>query len=208
MLTSGAAKTCQHVVRRIISSCHGQVSDGSAHGLVCNLHKSQSNLRDGFPHIIHVYIGVVCVDLFGNSGKRIFGSLRSQFLVFVRSKYLWEKRWNDSTQYQVRIGNRQWSTIQITHRSGKRSGGLWSNFHHSSLELQDTATSGSHGVDIELWRLYVNSSGDIFKDMFKFTIVSGNIRGSASHIESDHGLPIEMLIRGVHITDHATCWTG
>ena len=83
--------------------------------------------------------------------------------------------------------------------------GFRTNLKKLVSEKQPRTTPCSNGFDVHLWSLDADPGGFSFMHQLVIISITGNIRRSSAHVESNHG---HSSFRGHCITDHATCRTG
>src|SRR4051812_29746911 len=106
---AGERVTCDVMASRDrdLADCRGHVVDGDV----------DESLR-------YLLEALRAVELVGDFLQASTGSMRIERLITVRAEHLGEFRWIDPSEEQVAVGDRQWTAVSVTGRSGIRASAL------------------------------------------------------------------------------------
>ena len=133
--------------------------------------------------------------------------LGAQGFVGLGAEHAGEIRRLDLAEHDVRIGHGQRAAAPVTGRAGVGAGALRADAEARSVEAQDGAAAGRHGVDAHHRRAHAHAGHLGLELALEGAGVVGHIGRGAAHVEADH-LPVASQGRGAGHADDAAGRAG
>ena len=90
-----------------------------------------------------------------------------------------------TSQYQVGVGDGQWSALPIADRAGTGAGRFRTNSHALAIKPEDGTTACGHGFDLQHVGVVGDTGGGHLVAVFEFTAIAANIGGGAAHVKTN-----------------------
>ncbi len=201
MLAAGAAEALQRVLRDVVAARHRDALDRVGHVLDRDLQEALGQrLGRGLAAGRGLHLGRQRLE----PGR---DAVAVQRLVGLRPEHLRKVRRLDLAQQHVGVGRGQRPAAPVARRPGVGAGALGPDAQPRTVELQQRAATGGHGVDAHHRRAHAHAGHLGVEGALEFAGVMRHVGAGAAHVEADH-LGVTAGHGGAHHADDAAGRAG
>ena len=191
VLPPRAAKALQGVARHIVATRHRDLLDGVGHLLHGDVDEA---LGHGFGRAPRA-----CRQL----REALLHHLSIQRLIAAQPKHLRKPSRLDLADHYIGVGYRQRAAAPVAGRPRVGPRALRPHPEARTIEFQDGASAGGHGVDAHHRRAHPHTRHLGLELAFEFAGVVAHVGRGAAHVEADHPLVPSQCRRSRHAHDAA-----